>query len=130
MRGMIKSLKNLIPILVLISTPALAIDPDYVGAWAPSPEACKDGGRTAFRITPKGTYGREWSCEIKQATSDGAGWLVHLSCAVEGTESTPTWRWYLAPNGRLREAQKDRLSEYVRCKDSDYPLTPGRDNPR
>jgi hypothetical protein len=40
-------------------------------------------------------------CDIKQASSDGAGWVVHLACAVEGTDSTKTWRWQLTPNGRL-----------------------------
>jgi hypothetical protein len=34
MRSLIKSG---IPFLVLISTPALAIDPAYLGVWAPSP---------------------------------------------------------------------------------------------
>jgi hypothetical protein len=123
-------IKNLIPILVSISTPALAIDPAYVGVWAPSPEACKDAGSTAFRITPNGIYGREWQCKIQQASSDGAAWLVRLSCAAEGNEYGLNLRWQLAPNGRLRETQKGQLSEYGRCKDSDYPLTPGRDNPR
>lgn len=112
--------KFLILLLVAFATPAWAIDPAYLGVWAPSLEECKDGGRAAFRITQKAAYGREWRCEIKQASSDGAGWRVRLSCAVEGTESTKTWRWSLAPNGRLYETQEGQSSDYVRCKDSDY----------
>jgi hypothetical protein len=114
-RGMIKSL---IPILVLISTPALAIDPAYLGFWAPSPGACRADDRTAFRITPRGISGWEFECKMKQASSDGAGWLVHLSCGAEGNDYTLTLRWHLAPNGHLRETQKGKSQEYVRCKDN------------
>ena len=112
--------KSLILLLVAISTPAWALDPAYLGVWAPNPKACRDGGREAFRITQKAVYGREWRCDIKQASSDGAGWVVHLACAVEGTDSTKTWRWQLTPNGRLHEKQEDQSADYVRCKDSDY----------
>src|SRR5690349_2103060 len=85
-RGIIK---NPIPILVLvlISTPALAIDPAYLGVWAPSPQSCRAGDRTAFRFTPKGISGIELECETKQASSDGSSWLVRLWCGSEGTDS-------------------------------------------
>jgi hypothetical protein len=111
-------IKYLIPVLVLISTPALAIDPAYLGFWAPSPKACRADERTAFRITPKGISSYEEGCEINQASPDGAGWLVRLSCASEGYDSTVTLRWQLMPNGRLRETMKGRTSEYIRCKDN------------
>jgi hypothetical protein len=116
-------IKHLVPILVLIliSTPALAIDPAYLGLWAPSPEACKPDDRTAFRITPKGISGRELECETKQASSDSSGWLVRLWCGSEGTDSTITLRWRLIPNGHLHEDQKGGKSyDYVRCKESGY----------
>ena len=112
--------KFLVLLSVVIVNPAWAIDPAYLGIWAPSPKECRDGGRAAFRITQTAAYGREWRCDIKQASSDGAGWRVHLSCAQEGTESTPTWRWQLAPNGHLHETQEGQSSDYVRRKDSDY----------
>jgi hypothetical protein len=77
-----------------VSTPtsAQAANPGYLGVWAPSADACRDGGRTAFRITPTAAYGREWRCEIKQASSDTTGWLVRVACAAEGFESTAAWR--------------------------------------
>ena len=114
MRGLIKSV---IPILVLVPTPALAIDPAYLGLWAPSPEAGKTDARTAFRITPKGISGVELECETKQASSDGSSWLVRLWCGSEGTDSTITVRWRLMPNGHLHEDQKGGKSyDYIRCK--------------
>lgn len=116
-------IKYLIPILALISTPALAIDSAYVGVWAPSAEACKADDRTAFRITPKGADGKEWQCDIKKASQDGAGWRVRLSCAAEGNEYTLILRWHLTPDGRLRETNKGKTHEYVRCNDSDYRPT-------
>ncbi len=116
-------IRYLIPMMVLISTPALAIDPAYVGVWAPSPEACKADDRSAFRITPKGADGREWDCDMKKASNDGAGWLVHLACAAEGNDYTLILRWQLAPDGRLHEIKKGQSHEYVRCKDSDYHPT-------
>jgi len=116
-------IKNLVPILalILISTPALAIDPAYLGLWAPSPEACRPDDRTAFRITPKGISGRELECETKQASSDNSGWLLRLWCGSEGTDSTITLRWRLMPNGHLHEDQKGAKSyDYVRCKENGY----------
>jgi hypothetical protein len=114
-------IKSLVPILVLISTPALAIDPAYLGLWAPSPEACRPDDRTAFRITPKGISGRELECETKQASSDSSGWLVRLRCGSEGTDSTITLRWRLMPNGHLHEDQKGGKSyDYVRCNERGY----------
>jgi hypothetical protein len=97
-------------------TPPPAIDPAYLGFRAPSPAACRTDDRTAFRITPKGISSYEEQCEIKQASSDGAEWLVCLSCASEGYDSTIILRWRLMPNGRLRETQKGWTSEYIRCK--------------
>jgi hypothetical protein len=102
-----------------ISTPA-AIDPAYVGVWAPYPGACRADDRTAFRLRPKGISGREFECQLEQASSDRAGWLVRLSCAAEGNEYTLNLRWQLTPNGRLRETQKGQSTEYVRCRDSAY----------
>src|SRR5260221_10920885 len=91
-------------------------DPGYAGVWAPSVGACKADDRTTFRITPKGISGKELECEIKQASADGGGWLVRLSCGSEGTDSTLTVRWRLMPNGRLHEDQKGGKSyDYVRC---------------
>jgi hypothetical protein len=111
-------MKLLVPMLVMISTPALAIDPAYLGVWAPILEACNPDDRTAFRITLKGISGRELECETKQESSDGAGWRVRLWCGSEGADSTITLRWHLAPDGRLREDQEGGKSyEYVRCKD-------------
>jgi hypothetical protein len=117
MRGIVK---GLIPILALISTPALAIDSGYVGVWAPNPGACRADDRTVFRITPKEMHGPEWSCAIRQASSESGGWLVRLSCASEGNDYPLTLRWSLGPDGRLHETRKGQSSEYVRCKDSDY----------
>jgi hypothetical protein len=100
--------------------PTQAIDPSYLGVWAPDPGACRADDRTVFRITPKELHGPEWSCAIKQASSEGGGWLVRLSCASEGNEYSLTLRWRLGPGGRLHESQKGKSSAYVRCKDSDY----------
>jgi len=47
-------LKTLTAILFLISTPALALDPAYLGVRAPNAASCRADDRTAFRITPKG----------------------------------------------------------------------------
>jgi hypothetical protein len=43
-----------------------------------------------------------------------------LACAAEGSEYTLNLRWRLAPDGRLREIQKEQSTEYVRCAESDY----------
>ena len=40
--------------------------------------------------------------------------------AAEGSEYTLNLRWRLAPDGRLREIQKEQSTEYVRCAESDY----------
>jgi hypothetical protein len=50
-------MKHLIPILMLTSTPALAIDPAFVGVWAPGSKGCKAQDSAAFRITQKGIDG-------------------------------------------------------------------------
>jgi hypothetical protein len=110
-------IKILISILVLISTPAQALDPAYLGLWSPSLYACSADDRTAFRITPKGISGKELECTIKQQSSDAGGWLVRLWCGSEGSDSTLTLRWRLMPNGQLHEDQIGGKSyDYVRCK--------------
>jgi hypothetical protein len=111
-RGMIKSL---IPIVVLISTPALAIDRTYLGAWTPEPGKCDFSGTGPFRITTKGIEGHEFDCTTKRATPDGGGWLVHLSCAGEGDTYNLTLRWKILPDGHLRETAKRKVVEYMRC---------------
>jgi hypothetical protein len=35
--GGAEMIKRLVPVLALISTPALALDPAYIGVWAPEP---------------------------------------------------------------------------------------------
>ncbi len=116
-------IKTLVPILILISTPALAIDQAYVGVWAPSAEACTADDRSPFRVTSNGIDGREWGCNVKRAARDRVGWLLHLSCAAEGNEYVLNLRWHLSPDGHLHETNKGKLYEYVRCKDSDYRPT-------
>jgi hypothetical protein len=52
----------------------------------------------------------------KRATSDSAGLLVYLSCAGEGDTYNLTLRWKITPNGHLRETTKEKVVEYIRCK--------------
>lgn len=109
-------IKTLVPMLLAMSTPALAIDPAYLGVWAPSAQECTGDDRTAFRITPQGMSGREIECETKAESSDSDGWLVRLWCGQEGVDLTLTLRWRLEPDGRLREVQEDgKRYEYIRC---------------
>ncbi len=111
-RGMIK---NLIPIVVLISAPALAIDRAYLGAWTPEPGKCDFSGAGPFRITPKGIEGHEFDCTTKRATPGDTGWRVHLSCSAEGNTYNLTLRWKITTDGHLRETTKKKVVEYVRC---------------
>ena len=112
-------LGKLVPILVLISTPALAVDQAYLGAWAPDPAKCNFSGSGPFRITAKGIEGHEFTCTTKRTTSDSAGLLMNLSCADEGNTYDLTLRWKIMPNGHLRETTKEKVVEYVRCKPDD-----------
>jgi hypothetical protein len=110
-------LRKLAPILVLISAPAFAVDRAYIGAWTPDdPGKCDFSGSGPFRITAKGIEGHEFACTTKRATSDSAGLLVYLSCAGEGDTYNLTLRWKITPNGHLRETTKEKVVEYVRCK--------------
>lgn len=107
--------KNLVPILLLISTPAQAIDRAYLGVWTPEPGNCDFSGAGPFRITEKGIEEHEHACTTERATPDGDGWVVHLSCVGEGYKSNLTLRWKILPNGHLREIAKGKVVEYVRC---------------
>jgi hypothetical protein len=109
-------LRKLVPILVLISTPAFAVDRAYIGAWAPDSGKCDFSGSGPFRITAKGIEGHEFTCTTKPATSESAGLPVYLSCAGEGDTYNLTLRWKITPNGNLRETTKEKVVEYVRCK--------------
>jgi hypothetical protein len=108
-------IKHLVPILLLISNPALAIDPAYLGVWAREPGNCDLSGAGPFRITPKGITGHEFDCTTKRAIPNGGGWLVHLSCAGEGDTYNLTLRWKILPDGHLRETAKGKVVEYMRC---------------
>jgi hypothetical protein len=109
-------LMKLAPILVLISAPAFAVDGAYIGAWTPEPGKCDFSGSGPFRLTAKGIEGHEFRCTTKRTTSDSAGLLVYLSCAGEGDTYNLTLRWEITPNGHLRETTKEKVVEYVRCK--------------
>ena len=116
---MLRRLVPIVPILVLISTPAFAIDQAYIGASAPVSGKCDFSGSGPFRITAKGIEGHEFTCTTKRATSKSAGLLVYLSCAGEGDTYNITLRWKITPNGHLRETTKEKVVEYVRCKSDD-----------
>lgn len=109
-------LRNLALILVVISTPAFAIDAAYIGAWTPEPGKCDFSGFGPFRITAKGIEGHEESCTMKHAKSDKDGLLVQLSCAAEGETFKRALRWKIMPDGHLRETTKEKVVDYVRCK--------------
>ena len=111
-------LRKFAPILVLISTPAFAVDRAYLGAWAPDYGKCNFSGSGPFRITAKGIEGHEFTCTTKRTTTDSAGLLVYLSCSGKGEGDTYnlTLRWKILPNGHLRETTKEKVFEYVRCK--------------
>jgi hypothetical protein len=107
---------------LLVSNPALAADPGYIGVWALTAKQCMPypsgvKSEEAFRISAKRVKGGEWLCDIRKSTPDGAGWTVRLSCGSEGSGYSRTARWVTLPNGRLRETEKGKSREYVRCKD-------------
>jgi hypothetical protein len=125
-------IKNFIPALVLLSVPALAAEPAYVGIWASNAQACRDTS-DVFQITAKVMRGKEWMCDIKEVSTDGTGWMARLSCGSEGYEYTLTSSWQIAPEGRLRETvitcqpsrsgdaeacqgAAGRSNAYIRCK--------------
>ena len=98
---------------VAAPSPALAIDPAYLGYWAEDAKACTL--YDAFRITPEGFSASEEFCRTKEAHKEGEGWVVRLRCAAEGLDSTITLRWQVGQDGRLRETQNGRTATYVRC---------------
>jgi hypothetical protein len=105
-----------IPLLVSMISPAHAIDGAFLGLWAESLDSCaSDGG--AFWITPNGLKGVDSACKTKRVSRDGAGWLVQLSCVLDGRKSTRISHFHLGPDGRLHEVQDGRPYVYVRCKD-------------
>jgi hypothetical protein len=88
---------------------------DLPGFWAEDAAACTP--YEAFRITPEGFSAREEICRTTEAHKEGKGWVVHLQCALEGSESNVTVHWELGQDGRLREkTQNGRTATYVRCK--------------
>ena len=67
-------LKRLIPILLGVSSPALAESAAYVGVWAKKPADCKEGvgngSASPMEITLKKIYGSEYECDIKRVKSE------------------------------------------------------------
>jgi hypothetical protein len=104
------------------ATPQVRFAP-YVGVWAPTAAACKGGGRDVFRITPKGEEGREWQCDIKQASERAGGWNMSMACASEGNDYNETMRWVMDKSGRLHEEIGRKTKTYVRCSDGDFRET-------
>jgi hypothetical protein len=100
-------------------TPQVRFAP-YVGVWAPTTAGCKGGGRDVFRITPKGEEGREWQCDIKQASERADGWNMRMACASEGNDYNETMRWTFDKSGRLHEKIGRKTKTYVRCGDGDF----------
>ena len=88
--------KYFMPALVLLSVPALAAEPAYVGIWASNARACSDIS-DVFQITAKVMRGKEWMCDIKEVSPDGTGWMARLSCGSEGYVYTLTSSWQIAP---------------------------------
>jgi hypothetical protein len=104
-------------ILLFASTPALAIDPAYLGFWVSNPSQCHYREWPGqFKITPKGREEQESSCSTRRASRDGSAWVVRLSCSGEGEIYKLSLRWELTPDGRLRETRDGKVHEYVRCK--------------
>jgi hypothetical protein len=104
------------------ATPQVRFAP-YVGVWAPTTAGCKGGGRDVFRITPKGEEGREWQCNIKQASERADGWSMRMACASEGNDYNETMRWAMDKSGRLLEKIGRKTKTYVRCSDGDFRET-------
>jgi hypothetical protein len=98
---------------VAAPSPALAIDPAYLGYWAGDAAACTL--YDAFRITPEGFSSSEELCRTQEAHKEDEDWVVRLRCASEGSDSNVTVRWRLSQDGRLREIQDGRTTTYVRC---------------
>ena len=98
---------------VAAPSPALAIDPAYLGFWAEDATACTP--YEAFRITPEGFSAREENCRTTEAHKEGKGWVLRLRCALEGSDSNVTVHWELGRDGRLRETQNGQTTTYVRC---------------
>jgi len=96
----IRLLSALLLVAVAAPSPALAIDPAYLGYWAPDAQSCTH--HDAFRITP-------------EAHREGGGWFLLLRCASEGSDSTVRLHWRLGPDGRLLETQDGQTRALVRC---------------
>jgi hypothetical protein len=109
----IRLLSALLLVAVAAPSPALAIDPAYLGYWAPDAQSCTH--HDAFRITPEGLSGREENCRTKEAHREGGGWFLLLRCASEGSDSTVRLHWRLGPDGRLLETQDGQTRALVRC---------------
>jgi hypothetical protein len=111
-------LKRLIPILLVVASPAFAESAAYVGVWAQKSEDCKEevgnGSASPIKITPKKIYGWEYECDIKRVSTSRSGWTLRLSCASEGTESPETVRFKISPGG-LHGIWSWGTRDYVRC---------------
>src|SRR4051812_1675133 len=107
--------KILTPILLLISTPAFAVDQAYLGYWIVNVEGCRPDELAGFRITPTGMTADKTRCNFIKQTRDGHGWKVRLSCVIEGGKSTVNLRWQMLPDGHLRETDSGQTTDYVRC---------------
>jgi hypothetical protein len=112
-------LKTLATVLLLISTPAFALDREYLGHWievssAPLREVCID--LAGFHITPQGTRTDREQCKVISETRDGTGWKMRFSCVyVEGGKGTKNLRWQMLPDGHLREIENNQTTDFVRC---------------
>ncbi|GJD53714.1 hypothetical protein OPKNFCMD_6492 [Methylobacterium crusticola] len=113
-------LTRLVPILVLVASPALARSAPYVGVWAQKPADCGvaigDGSGSPMEITKTTVSGWEYRCDIRRVSATRAGWTMRLACASEGTESTETMRFQLVDGGHLHETGSWGTHDYVRCR--------------
>jgi len=108
-------------ILLLIATPAAALDQGFLGTWAPDPASCARDGTAWFRISSGHMGGREFSCDLTHATSTDGATRVQYSCAGEGDSYSLDLGWRLAANGHLLEQAEGALKEYVPCGNASPP---------
>ena len=102
-------------LLLLVSfvviSPASAIDKSYLGEWS----ATDCGGEPALIITPTGISGTEYLCKTTKSSKSKKGWALIMKCGGEDGDYSYKTTFLLLKNGRLRETNADRTTEFRRC---------------
>lgn len=107
-------------VAVLMSLPAAAANPVYVGKWAASAKACKLPSDTldAPVVMSRMAYNQfETHCDFKTLKKSGAAWRAKVVCLVEGAKEKDTMTITAsATRMSIKWGVFATALRYVRCK--------------